>query len=99
MLALKLLNIAFLTEVTVHYTYLLGLLVFLSSCTVYHGGVKDVTLLKDGGMALEKCDLKVYRAFYDEGSYPYQLDVPTSTFQQELIRAELHRDLRICAYL
>jgi hypothetical protein len=48
----------------VRCTFLLGLLVLLSSCTVYHGGVKDVTLLKDGGVALEKCDLKVYLAFY-----------------------------------
>jgi hypothetical protein len=36
------------------YTYLIGLLaIFISGCTVYHGGVKDVTMLKDGGMALE----------------------------------------------
>jgi hypothetical protein len=49
----------------VRYTYLIGLLVvFISGCTVYHGGVKDVTMLKDGGMALEKCDLTVYLAFY-----------------------------------
>lgn len=46
------------------YTCLVGLLALLSGCTVYHGGVKDVTLLKDGGVALEKCDLKVYLAFY-----------------------------------
>ena len=36
----------------------------LSGCTVYHGGVKDVTPLKGGGLSMEKCDLKVYFAFY-----------------------------------
>lgn len=36
----------------------------LSGCTVYHGGVKDVTPLKDGGVSIDRCDLKVYFAFY-----------------------------------
>lgn len=36
----------------------------LSGCTVYHGGVKDVTPLKDGSLSVDKCDLKVYFAFY-----------------------------------
>lgn len=36
----------------------------LSGCTVYHGGVKNVTPLKDGSLSVDKCDLKVYFAFY-----------------------------------
>ena len=35
-----------------------------SGCTVYHGGVKNVTPLKDGSLSVDKCDLKVYFAFY-----------------------------------
>jgi hypothetical protein len=49
-----------------HYTLSLALILstVLSGCTVYHGGVKDVTLAKDGSLHLEKCDLTVYFAFY-----------------------------------
>lgn len=45
---------------------ILGLLLsgLTTGCTVYHGGVRDVTLMKDGSVQLERCDLKVYLALY-----------------------------------
>lgn len=48
--------------------FIMFLLLFPAGCTVYHGGVKDVDLhIKDGKadkLVLQKCDLKVYLAFY-----------------------------------